>query len=48
MLQTQLVRQLSQAAKGIRTLPEHFAALPAHSVEDEVGVNVLRVQVGGD
>ena len=48
MLQTQLVRQLPQAAKGIGTLPEHFAALPAHRVDDEVGVDVLRVQVGGD
>ena len=48
MLQTQLVRQLPQAAKGIGTLPEHFPALPAHRVDDEVGVDVLGVQVGGD
>lgn len=48
MCQTKLIGQLPQAAKGIGTLPEHFAALPAHRVDDEVGVNVLCVQVGGD
>ena len=48
MRQTQLVRQLPQAVQGIGALPEQFPALPAHSVDDEVGVNVLRVQVGGD
>ena len=48
MLSTQLIRQLPQAAKGIRPLPEHFAALPAHRVDDEVGMDVFGVQVGGD
>ena len=48
MCHTKLIGQLPQAAKGIRTLPEHFAALPAHRVDDEVGVDVLGVQVGGD
>ena len=48
MLQTQLIRQLSQAAKGIGALPEHFPALPAHRVDNKVRVDVLGVQVGGD
>ena len=48
MQDAQLVRERTQSAEGIGPLPEHFTALPAHRVDDEVGVDVLGVGMGGN
>lgn len=43
-----LIGDTAQPFRSARPLTEHFAGLELRGVQNEVGMNVLRVYMGGD
>lgn len=48
MFHAEFVRDPAQVFQGAGPLTEHPSRFPADRIDEEVGVDVLRVQMGGD